>query len=281
MVADKDGDRRDYLIDFIDQLGSYSRWIIGFVVFTLVGALLASLFWGVIAFIMGDIERATSYASFTSGLSTVLLVLLTGWYALHTRSMVDETRRSREEDQRENERRRRCELDSLRRALYEEISKIEGLTEYADDYQVASSLGGFPAPTTIYRRNAGKIGLLTDEETDAIVEYYARVEIIQNYMELQRELDTTVGMDAVTEYFRRTQVLVDFFLRKLSLGRLGKKGASQRTEYIRDQIRELAGVQEEALEAIEKYLDESGEDRERDSSQYLAEKGIDNTKTEG
>lgn len=265
MVADERESDPDFLSNIRDQVSTPIWWGLGTAVFTLIVALLASLLLGIIAFSEGDIGRATGFASFTSGLATVLLVVITGWYALQTSHMVREMKQSREQERQENKLSRRREVNSLRRALYEEISKIENLEEFAENYSTATSIVGFQVPMTVYRANAGKIGLLSEEEADHVVEYYARVEIIQDRMELQRELDTTADMDVVTEYFERVQALFDLLLDVVSFGRFGGTGSTTRAEHVSEQIKELARVQDAALSALVQRLDSPPEDLDEKS----------------
>ena len=255
MVADEDWYDSGSFSGIRARFGTLAWWGLGVGVFALIGTLGASLFLGMVAFSAGDLDKASSYASFTSGLATVLLVVLTGWYAIQTGRMVRETRRSREQERQENERQRRREVNSLRQALHEEISKIENLNEFAEDYRTSTSVIGFQVPMTVYRANADKIGLLSEEEADHVVEYYGRVEIIQERMELQRELDTTVGMDVVTEFFERVQAMLDLLLEMVSFGHFGGTGSEKRAEHVSDQIEELAKVQEAALSALEQGLE--------------------------
>lgn len=257
MAKDEEGANPATFPEIIDEFGSLFRWSVGVGVFGLLGALLASLSLGVYAFAMGNLDRASSYTTFTSGLATVLLVGLTGWYAVQTRRMVTETRQSREQEQEEYERRRRREITSLRRALYEEIRAIRGLDEFADEYEPSKSVAGFQVPTAVYRANAQKLGLLSEEEADLVVEYYSRVEFVQERMRLQRELDTTVDMDAVTEIHERMQALLRSLIRTVTFGYYGERGAKKRAEQVRKLIRELDHVQEEATTALERNLDDS------------------------
>jgi hypothetical protein len=144
-----------------------------------------------------------------------------------------------------------------KKSTYEEIRAIRGLDEFADEYEPSKSVAGFQVPTAVYRANAQKLGLLSEEEADLVVEYYSRVTFVQERMRLQRELDTTVDMDAVTEIHERMQALLRSLIRAVTLGYYGESGAKKRAEQVREQIRELNRVQEEATTALEQHLDDS------------------------
>jgi cell division protein FtsB len=62
------------------------------------------------AFRQGDIRSANAYGGLIVGLATLLLVILTAWYASSTKKLVDQRQEARKEEQQRK-------LRSLRRGL--------------------------------------------------------------------------------------------------------------------------------------------------------------------
>ncbi|WP_415381478.1 hypothetical protein [Halosimplex sp. TS25] len=174
-----------------------------------------------------------------------------------TQLLVQENKETRKQAQREREKDREREVMALRKSLREEIRKIEGIDELAESYGAGTSAFGLPVSTKVYETNAGKLGLLSDEEIDAIVEYYARVETIQDLMELQARADTSLYKDAVKEYFDSFDTLFNFVLRRVSFGYLGDNKMREREQLISEQLQELHEAQNSAVTAIENHLEES------------------------
>lgn len=210
----------------------------------------------IISMMGGLFQTGGQLAALASAFATILLVSLTAQYALLTQELVEESETSRIQRQEQRQQEREREIRALRRALYEEIGEIVNLDEYAEQYQVSRSIIRLNAPTTIYESNAGKIGLLSDNEIEHIVAYYTALDHVEEMLRLQRELDTTINMDFVTEYFERVGALMDWFIRTISFGRFGQRHAKDREEYIQGQIEELSETQSAALSAIEEHLEE-------------------------
>lgn len=208
----------------------------------------------VLAAIGGGFQAAGQLSSIVAALATVLLVSLTSQYAEQTERLVQENQNDRQfrKDERELDRQR--ELDSLRRALYEEIGEVAYFEALAEKYEIGTSAVGVATSSTIYESNAAKIGLLTDEEIDYVVEYYTRLDRVTELMEFQREMDTTVGKGPVETWFRATESLQRAVLRKLTLGYFGSAPSRNRKEMVKDQIDGLSRAQDAALEAIEENL---------------------------
>lgn len=199
----------------------------------------------------GLFESAGQIAGVASALATILLVSLTAQYASLTQELVEETRRSRKKELEERELERQREVSSLRNALYKEIEKVEYFEDLAENYEVHRSIDRFPAPSIIYETNGGKIGLLTEDEIDFIIEYYTRLNRVEELMELQAKLDTTIGMNPFTELYRRTEAMINIVLREISFGRFGNTGVDNRKERIGDELSKLAVSQKNALEKLE------------------------------
>lgn len=226
------------------------RWL--FLSLTLVISIVA-----IAASVTGQFTSAGQLASVASAFATILLVTLTAQYAKQTQQLVDESRKTREYQLKEQKFERDRELDSLRRALYAEINEVKNIDEFAESYDVSKSPIGLPVPSTIYETNAAKVGLLTDNEVECVVEYYSRVEAIQEYMELQERIDTSLDMDAMTEFFKRMNALFERALHTLSLGRVGSRGTQQRSEVISQRLQALSQSQEAALDSLEEQLVDS------------------------
>lgn len=203
---------------------------------------------------IGRFRIASQLATVVSAFVTILLVLITAQYAEQTRNLVEESRQTREQNQEFREARHERELRSLRIALREEIGKVQYYNQLAEDYESTRSMLDIDAPDTVYKSNAGDIGLLTEEEVDAVVEYYTRLQQIQATMELQRTVDVPVDMHPLKEWYRRFEVLWNLFLYKITFGRFGSRGPKVREELIRQQFDELTKAQEVALERLEAHL---------------------------
>lgn len=203
----------------------------------------------------GLYDEAGQIAAMASVFATILLVSLTSQYAAQTRELVEESKQAREQEQQSREHDRQREVDTLRRGLLNEISSIENIDQFSDQYEVSHSIYEFGAPTTIYEQNADKIGLLTENEIEHVIEYYGRLNKIKKLIDVQRKVDTTVGMDYITEILKRCEALFDFVLWKVSFGRFGQRNSKIRERHIKEKIGELADVQREAIDSLEEELD--------------------------
>lgn len=226
------------------------RWV--FLLLTLGLSIVA-----ILSAITGKFEPAGQISSIASALATILLVALTAQYAALTRELVKENQEAREQRKEERQREREREIRKLRRSLYQEIGKIGNIEDWSQEYEVGNSLLGFPAPQTVYKTNAGDIGLLTEEEIDYIVEYYSRLDMVQDLLRVQKQVDTVVGMDFLTEMTARMEGLVNRFLHKISFGYLGSIHSQKRKQIIQNQLKQLAKAQDSALSAIEDNLEEN------------------------
>jgi hypothetical protein len=211
----------------------------------------------VLASILGRFEVAGNFASVASAFATIILVSLTAQYAKQTRELVNESQKNREIELSERRREENRQIVSLRRALLEEIGKVQYFGEMAESYTTGTSPLGITAPTTVYENNADKIGLLTEEEIDHIVEYYSRLDQIHRLMNIQAQMDTAMQMDVFTELFRRLRAQLKKLIRFLSLGRWGGPTSAERAEEIRNRFSKLAAVQEEATATLEENLQDS------------------------
>lgn len=209
----------------------------------------------IVSVLSGLFEESGRIAAVASAFATILLVSLTAQYAQLTQALVRESRRTREEELRQRNEEKRRELNSLRRALKEEIGTVAYLEHMAEEYSPGQSVSDFVAPTTVYEANTDKIGMLTDKEIDLIVEFYTRVELVEDLHKVQRDLHTTIGEDVLTGFFKDFEAYMDYWLWKVSFGYLGSDERIQLTRNIEEQYEELARAQEEAISALEENID--------------------------
>lgn len=204
--------------------------------------------------LFGWFKQASQLAAVASAFATILLVSLTAEYAEMTQRLAEEAESDRAQRKELHEQEQRNELRALRRGLHEEIGHVENYDDYVEEYDIGTSVYELAAPTTVYEQNADRIGLLEEDEIEAIVEYYTRLDHIQTEIDTQRRLDTTDEMGLMREYFERWSATVDFLLRTLTGERYGQRVSQQRAERIRSQFSELIEAQTTALEAIESNL---------------------------
>jgi len=199
-------------------------------------------------------QFAGALGTAASAFITILLVLITARYVEQTRELVEETRRQRKQEEAAREEANKREVRSLRIALRQEIAGIEGYRELAQSYETTRSVLDLDVPTTIYESNADDIGLLSEPEISAIVEYYAQVDQVQSLLELQRTADVPINMDPLTDFWVRIQAITDFVAYKITFGRFGSLGQKVREEAIREKFEDIAVAQDEAIKEIDKRL---------------------------
>lgn len=208
----------------------------------------------ILAAILGLFGISSQLSSLAAALATILLVSLTAQYAEQTQKLVEENKKDRELRRNERQEDRNRELDSLRRALREEIGKVQYFDDLREDYRPSQSVVGIASPSTIYESNASKIGLLTDDEIDNIVEYYTRLERVSKFMDAQRKVDTSFEKGTMDKFSTVIGRLPDALLHKFTLGRIGARPWEERTEDIQERFEKLSRAQKRALEAIEDNL---------------------------
>ena len=216
-------------------------------------------FVSILAASIGIFGEAGQLASVASAFATILLVSLTAQYAQMTQRLAEEAESDRDQRKQLHHEEQQRELFALRRGLHAEIGKVGSYEDYVEGYETGLSIFDIPAPTTVYEQNADRIGLLGDEEIDSIVEYYTRLDQIQTEIETQRRLDTTLEMGLAEEFYARYEAMVDYLIRKLTVGRYSKRPSRQREERIRTLFEKLVSAQTEAIEAIESNLEEKPE----------------------
>jgi hypothetical protein len=123
---------------------------------------------------------------------------------------------------------------------------MENLDELANDYTPEYSLYRELVPADVYQSNTRDIGSLTPDEIEAVVEYYTNAKIVNTYLRLQRDRDTSYGRSLFEEVIRGISLHWLFF----------RKERKQRTEATAERIEELAEAQQEAIEQLRANLDD-------------------------
>lgn len=243
------------LNEYFDELPFWQRIFIGFLGSFLIMVVGVSSIYSGYYLIANDPSSAIPYASVASGVATVLLVGITFWYAFETRRMVQISERRSQRNQLSKQKKEIEDRNVLRRALIQEIGKKDYLNQLAEDYSVGHSRLETLIPTTIYEANADKIGKLTIEEIDVVVEFYTRADQVENLMEVQRQEDTSFDQDFLTELFQVSQNLVNSIVWKLSFGYIDPFKRRYRTQSIRNSINELADNQRRAISKLEENIE--------------------------
>ncbi|NUC72517.1 hypothetical protein HTZ84_09385 [Haloterrigena sp. SYSU A558-1] len=159
----------------------------GILVTLLVFPLLAVLYFGIEDLYRGKVNSASDYASFASGLATVILVVITGFYAVQTKKQANSAERAREQRNYQQKMDRFRKKQSLRKAIKEEIDRTANIDGDGSEDLIAGMR--HPVPRNIYNENTDSIGLLSDEEVEAIVEYYNVASTIEEISHMHRNTD--------------------------------------------------------------------------------------------
>lgn len=114
----------------------------------------------------------------SNGLTAVLL-LLTAWYAYQTRKQAKEMEKTRKAEKERRDERLIRQKRILRKTLK---SEIELLDEHHDvktaNGRRASALRR-ASSTAVYEGNTDKLGLLSQDEIDAVVDFYTDVALLE------------------------------------------------------------------------------------------------------
>jgi hypothetical protein len=232
--------------------------VIGAFLIILIGFLIL----GILAIEAGDMRIAGTYAEFIGGTGMAALILLTGWYAYQTKRMANQQWMTHREEIEDRRLQRKMEVEALRRALYEEIGKIDYLDDLAmEDYTPNHSTLLPIVPRTVYEENASKIGLLTEKEVDLVVEFYTRASDVEKYMKVQKREDASPASNMLKEIERLGRLPTNLMLKILTLGKY-TADREIRTENIREKIAELSDTQSRAKEELKKNLPEGSDRRD-------------------
>lgn len=251
-TAEESGEeaRADWWPDIDETFTQREKWLFGGLFILFLASLIAASIIGVGNMMAGNVALASTYASFASGIATVLLVVLTGWYAVETRKMVHKTEQARKDEKEFREETRKRDLNKLRRALIEEIGSIDDLDALAEDYSIGHSFYEQITPSKVYETNANEIGALTTEEIEAVVRYYTIGEIVEDYLTLQRNLDSHIE----GSLFERVYAAISFEWL------LFRRERRKRTKATKERISDLADAQEIALQRLKSNLDKVRKD---------------------
>lgn len=189
----------------------------------------------VVAIRLGAYDIGGNSAAVASAFATILLVSLTAQYATQTQKLVEENRQSREQRRESRQKEQRKELMALRRSLYSEIEKIGDLGETAEEEHYRNQpITSTIFPTTIYEQNADKIGLLEEEERNAVIAYYTYIQ----------------HLDYIDDERRRAKQMTGW----LPWTGPNEQAVEEREEAVGEWIELADKAQEEALEALEKRI---------------------------
>lgn len=197
-----------------------------------------------------ELQRAGLWASIVSGLATVGLVVVTGFYVVYTRNLVGISEKARREELEHRNEQRERSLDSLRRALLQEIRAMENLHELSRNYEPGFSAFRQLVPSTVYEANAADIGRLTSNEIEAVVDYYTVASMVNDLLALQRDRDTKIGMGIFEEVYRA--ISFNWFF--------DRNSRKARTESTAERIGDLAEAQSDAIRELEHNLDQASND---------------------
>lgn len=128
-------------------------------------------------FLNGETSAASDVASLTSAFATILLAALTAAYVVSSKILVNENKKLREHREEEISR----ELESLRRGLLFEIDELSESRIQSLDYDDTKYISDI-APKTIFQRNADRIGMLTNEEVEAVMAYHHHLSNFEEYL---------------------------------------------------------------------------------------------------
>lgn len=194
-----------------------------------------------------DPKVASLWASIVAGLATVGLVIVTIGYVAYTRRLVEVTEQSRREERVHREKMAERDINSLRKSILKEIQAMEGLHQLARNYSPGVSVYQELIPSEVYEANSSDIGLLTDDELEAIIEYYTLASIVNDLLAVQRRHDTEYGRDFFENLFYYLGFQWLFRWRELR----------RRTEIVAERIGDLAEVQTEAVTQLKLHLQDT------------------------
>jgi hypothetical protein len=122
------------------------------------------------------------------------LVLVTVGYAVLTYKLVRETKLSREQDRNRTIQRNNREKESLRRVLLAEIEQNLDKLDSIDTTHNNISFGGDVFYSDIYLQNTDNIGVLTLEESRAVVEAFTELTETQRLIRTGLKTDDRHGI---------------------------------------------------------------------------------------
>jgi ABC-type nickel/cobalt efflux system permease component RcnA len=198
------------------------------ILFTILTGLIAS--YTLYLLFEGQHSEASNFASVASAFASILIVMLTGAYVISTKNMVQESKQLREDERQRHREQREREKEVLRKSLRDEISiqEFDFLTEPQSTVLFFEEF----APMIVYEANSDRLGLLTDEERQAVTHYYREIHTLSQIQQGFRELP--LGEDGINLSEDAEQTTVEFFA---------------------DQVEELKQVQKEAVTVLEENIE--------------------------
>jgi len=170
--------------------------------------LLAIGLWGSItALRRGNTNVASAYSSFASGIATVILVLLTGFYAYQTKIQAKAAKEARNDRERMRREKRQAKQDTIRKSILHEIESTVDITGVSEDtVEMVVEMDDI-VPKRIYENNTENLGLLSEEEINKIVEYYNTAALIEDVSSAQKaeSVDVTTQIAPLLELLSRKQ----------------------------------------------------------------------------
>lgn len=196
---------------------------------------------------------ARVYVEFIGGLGIIGLILLTASYTFHTRRMANQQWETHKEEIEYRRAQREMEVNAPRRALKEEIAKIQYLDDLAEQYKPGHSTLVPLVPRTVYEANASHLGLLTEREVDLVVEFYTRVEDVEKYMKFQKEFDLSPPSNVLSYMEDLGEGIWNGILKIVTLGS-HTHGYEHRIETVREKLENLAETQKKAVSELEENI---------------------------
>lgn len=146
---------------------------------------------------------------------------------------------------------KKIQLNSLRTALIHEIGAIENYSEW----ETVFSLFDFDIPKVIYQSNAERIGRLSEQEIELVVDYYTKLEILLSLIEFQRKANLGQEPNWIRTIEKFVEGAIESVKYLLSRGKYGFKPPQARSEHIREEFENLSQLQDEAIGVLESNLD--------------------------
>ncbi|WP_226006603.1 hypothetical protein [Natrinema salinisoli] len=157
------------------------------------------------AIIEGRPNLASNIATVANGVTSIGVVVLTLVYVIYTYGLVRSSNNARKEEKRREKEKEKRSKENLRKALYSEITAVNGI-ERAEGRGANAAIPTDFFPTNVYEPNADKLGSLTEEEAEKIVQYYTAVDSLDSWLEMARsyDLDNPEKVDDMINYYIKT-----------------------------------------------------------------------------
>lgn len=140
-----------------------------------------------LAIVRNEVGRASGFSTIVSSSATLVLVIVTMYYAKSTRNLVLESQKDRKRKEERENRIRKMRASGLRESLIAEINVIDSydrIREVNTYEQVEINQYG---PMDIYENNSSNLYLLNNNEVEAVVEYYSELMSLEEFAERLRK----------------------------------------------------------------------------------------------